>query len=102
MDGVKAVSIVMMVFAAVSWVFCGLMSLDPDILRFLVWPFRPQGSWKEDPKGYARNLAKNIAVVMCGPALGGLAGFFIGEWGLILLIPATIAFSLLAAKLNKK
>ncbi len=102
MDGLVIVSYFMLIFAAAGWVICALWAVFPGIVKTLFWPGYASLYDKENPKEHARYLAKLVSIVLCGPTVGGLAGALSGGRLLILIIPATIGFSMLARSISKK
>ncbi|MCR4909652.1 MAG: hypothetical protein K5985_12560 [Lachnospiraceae bacterium] len=102
MDGLVMVSYFMLIFAAAGWVICLLWALFPGIVKTLFWPGHASLYDKDNPKEHARRLAGLVSIVLCGPAAGGLAGVLSGGSLLILMIPATAGFSLLAGRINRR
>lgn len=93
-------SILMLLFAAALLLYAGLLALKKD---YKLLPYRSRVSVKpKDPKAYAVQLAKIIALVAAAPALSGLVGFWNQAAGAIVLIVGLPACIWLGTKIIKK
>ena len=95
-----AYSILMGIFAGALLLFAGLMALTKD---YKMLPFRSRQSVKpKDPKKYAFQLSKVIALVALSPALSALLGLWNNIVAVIALIVSMILFIWLGTKIMKK
>ena len=82
-------SVLMGIFAAAILLYAGLMALTRD---YGMLPLRARQSVKpKDPKLYAFQLAKAIALTACAPALSALVGLWNRTAAFAVLFAAGIA-----------
>lgn len=94
-----AYSIVMAIFGAALLLYAGLMALTKD---YKMLPYRSRQSVKpKDPKKYAFQLSKVIALVALSPVLSALAAFWNVLAGVIVLFVSMILFIWLGTKIMK-
>lgn len=94
-----AYSILMGIFAGALLLFAGLMALTKD---YKMIPFRARQSVQpKDPKKYAFQLSKVIALVALSPALSALVGLWNAIAAVIVLIGSMILFIWLGTKIMK-
>lgn len=92
-------SIIMAIFACALLIYAGLLALTKD---YQMLPFRARQSVKpKDPKKYAVQLAKVIALVAASPALSALAGLWNLIFAVIVLIGSMVLFIFLGTKIMK-
>ena len=91
-----AYSIIMAVFAGALLLYAGLMALTKD---YKMLPYRSRQSVKpKDPKKYAFQLSKVIALVALSPAISALVAL----WNTIAAVVALFAFMILFIWLGTK
>ena len=94
-----AYSIFMGIFAGAILLYAGLMALTKD---YKMLPYRARQSVKpKDPKKYAAQLAKVIALVALSPALSALTGLWNFTAAMVVLIGSMIVFIWLGTKIMK-
>ncbi|MBQ9428389.1 MAG: hypothetical protein IJU41_02450 [Clostridia bacterium] len=94
-----AFSIIMAAFSAAILLFAGLMGLAGD---YKMIPYRARASVKpKNPKKYARQLAKVLALVAIAPALGALVGLWHPGIGGVVLVAACVLLIWLGTKFMK-
>ena len=92
-------SIIMAIFAAALLLYAGLMALTKD---YKMIPYRSRQSVKpKDPKKYAFQLSKVLALVAAAPAVSALAGLFNVLVAVILLFVGIVAAIWLGTKIMK-
>ena len=95
-----AYSIIMGVFAGALLLYAGLLALTKDY-KMLHYRSR-QSVQPKDPKKYAFQLAKVIALVSLSPLLSALVGLLNMIAAVIVLIGSMILFIFLGTKIMKK
>ena len=94
-----AYSIIMGAFAVALLIYAGLMALTKD---YKMLPFRSRVSVKpKDPKRYAFQLSKVIALVAAAPAISALIGLWNILVAVIVLFVTIILFIWLGTKILK-
>ena len=94
-----AYSIIMACFAGALLLYAGLMALTKD---YKMLPFRARVSVKpKNPKRYAAQLAKVIALVSLAPALSALVGLWNGIAAAVVLIASCVLFIWLGTKIMR-
>lgn len=94
-----AYSIIMGAFAAALLIYAGLMALTKD---YKMLPFRSRVSVKpKDPKRYAFQLSKVIALVAAAPAISALIGLWNILVAVIVLFVTIVLFIWLGTKIMK-
>ena len=94
-----AYSIIMAAFGAALLLYAGLMALTKD---FKMLPYRSRQSVKpKDPKKYAFQLSKVIALVALSPLLSALVALLSTLAGVIVLFVSMILFIWLGTKIMK-
>ena len=94
-----AYSIVMAIFGAALLLYAGLMALTKD---YKMLPYRSRQSVKpKDPKKYAFQLSKVIALVALSPVLSALTALLHVLAGVIVLFVSMILFIWLGTKIMK-
>ena len=92
-------SIIMCIFSAAILLYAGLMALTKD---YKMLPLRARQSVRpKDPKRYAFQLSKAIALTALSPALSALAGLWNMIVAVIVLIGAMILLILLGTKIMR-
>ena len=92
-------SIIMGIFSAAILLYAGLMALTKD---YKMLPFRARQSVRpKDPKRYAFQLSKVIALVALSPALSALTGLWNTPAAVAVLIGAAILFIWLGTKIMR-
>ncbi|MBO4251539.1 MAG: hypothetical protein J5911_02640 [Clostridia bacterium] len=95
-----AYSIVMAVFGGALLLYAGLMALTKD---YKMLPYRSRVSVKpKDPKKYAFQLSKVIALVAVAPLLSALTALWNTIAAVIVLMVSVIVFIWLGTKIMKK
>ena len=92
-------SILMVFFAAAILLYAGLMALTKD---YKMLPLRARQSVKpKDPKRYAFQLSKVIALTALSPALSALAGLWNAAAAVVVLIGSAVLFIWLGTKIMR-
>ena len=92
-------SILMAIFAGAILLYAGLMALTGD---YKMIPYRSRQSYTpKDPKRYARQLAKVIALVAAAPAVSALVGLLNVPAALAALIVSAVVLIWLGTKLMR-
>ena len=94
-----AYSIIMAVFGGMLLLYAGLMALTKD---YKMLPYRSRASVKpKNPKKYAFQLSKVIALVAVAPLLSALIALWSTIVAVIVLIATVILFIWLGTKIMK-
>lgn len=94
-----AYSIIMAAFGVALLLYAGLMALTKD---YKMLPYRSRQSVKpKDPKKYAFQLSKVLALVALSPLLSALAALWKIPAGVIVLFVSMILFIWLGTKIMK-
>ena len=94
-----AYSILMGIFAAAILLYAGILALTKD---YNMLPYHTRQSVKpKNPRAYAFQLAKVIALVAMAPALSALVGLWSLLAAFIVLIVAFVVFLWLGTKLMR-
>ena len=92
-------SIVMGIFAIALLLYAGIMALTKD---YTMLPYRSRQSVKpKDPKKYATQLSKVIALVALAPALSALVGLWSKLVAVIVLFIGIILFIWLGTRIMR-
>ena len=92
-------SILMGIFSGAILIYAGLMALFKD---YKMIPLRARQSVKpKNPKKYAFQLSKVLALTSLSPALSALAGLWNFTFAFIVLIVSLIVFIYLGTKIMK-
>ena len=92
-------SILMLIFAGAILLYAGLMAITKD---YNMLPIRARQSVKpKDPKRYAFQLSKVIALVSLAPALSGIVGIWSGIGAGIVFVAGLVLFIWLGTKIMK-
>lgn len=95
----NAYSILMLIFAGAILLYAGLLALTKD---YKMLPYHSRVSVKpKDPKRYALQLSKVIALVALSPAISGLVGFWNLTAAFIVLLVSFVLLIWLGTKLMK-
>lgn len=90
MDDASMAGILFMAFGGLILIFAGLAAVSPGIVEIFL--ARAPGTFdKEHPKEFSRAWAKGLVLIALGPGVGGLFMYFLGKYGVILLL---ISFAL--------
>lgn len=94
-----AYSIIMAAFAALLLIYAGLMALTKD---YKMLPLRARASVKpKDPKRYAFQLSKVIALVALSPGSSALVALWNTIAGVVVLFVSMILFIWLGTKIMR-
>ncbi|MBR0145001.1 MAG: hypothetical protein IJM21_12595 [Clostridia bacterium] len=92
-------SILMLIFAGAILLYAAVLALTKD---YKMLPYRARNSVKpKDPKRYAFQLSKAIALTAAAPALCGLIAFWHPVPAVIVLIAGLVVCLWLATKIMK-
>ena len=92
-------SVLMAIFAAAILLYAGILALTKD---YKMLPYRATHSVKpKNPKEYAFQLSKAIALAALSPALSALTGLWNMAAAVIVLIATMILFLWLGTKIMK-
>ncbi len=92
-------SIFMLIFAGVILLYAWLMAITKD---YNMLPIRARQSVKpKNPKRYAFQLSKVIALVSLAPALSGIVGIWSGIGAGIVFVAGLVLFIWLGTKIMK-